>query len=290
MAVLAWACVCAHANAANLLRNGSFEATPCATPCGLTQAIVPADWVALTPGLLAPDTYSNDGSFGLSPQDYGNFTGVTAQDGIRWIAGWSAYSETFGQVLSAPLIPGHQYVLTGYLRQAVRADLAFPGSYRVELWSDTTGTTKVALGSFAPTSGPVAWESRTLSFTAPVDAAGYTVIAFVAIKAARTDAYVGIDNLVLSDSSDGADGGSCSSPDLSDRLVIDGCETGVTNRYVGNGCTLVDSVRSCLGLSTNHGNYVSCIAVLTNSLQRANLLSGLERGQIQRCAAQARVP
>src|SRR5437762_10515662 len=100
---------CASAFAADtLLRNGSFEATPCITPCNQAPWVMPSDWVPL---LWFPSTYSNDGSYGLAPDAYGNFTGATAQDGLRWVAGWSKSPEVFGQVLTTPLIPGHNYVL-----------------------------------------------------------------------------------------------------------------------------------------------------------------------------------
>jgi hypothetical protein len=304
LAVLALACGWGEAFAANLLRNGSFEATPCATPCAHTQGVLPSDWTALPPRSATPDpepdTYSNDGSYGLSPQDYGNFTGVTAQDGLRWVAGWSLYGETFGQELGAPLVPGHRYILSAYLRQAVRSDLANSGAYQVELWSDPTGAAKVVLGSFAPTTGQLAWEQRTLAFVAPPEAASYMVIAFVSMASGRGAAYPGIDNLVLQDAStltgvdsdgDGIpdDIDACPASDYSPRVIIDGCETGVVNRLMPNGCTLTDQVRAC-GAAANHGEFMSCVAALTNSLRKTDAITGLEKGQIQSCAAQSRVP
>ena len=45
----------------NLLRNGSFEDVPNGD---VGQAIMPSDWVA---AYQTPDTYSNDGSYGLAP-------------------------------------------------------------------------------------------------------------------------------------------------------------------------------------------------------------------------------
>src|SRR5205814_5436698 len=97
--------------AANLIRNGSFEQTPCTTPCNQDQSYMPSEWFGLG---YSGDTYSNDGSYGLAPDAYGNFTGATAQDGIRWVAAYSAYPELFGQTLTAPLVPGATYTLGAY--------------------------------------------------------------------------------------------------------------------------------------------------------------------------------
>jgi hypothetical protein len=70
--------------AANLLVNGSFEA-----PAGFaqgTQGVMPPAWNVTN---HTPDLFSSDGSFGLSPTQFNNFTGVTAQQGLGWVAGYS---------------------------------------------------------------------------------------------------------------------------------------------------------------------------------------------------------
>lgn len=134
----------------NLIRNPSFEQVPCVTPCNQNQGFLPSEWLALN---VSPNTYSNDGSYGRPPNalGFGNFTGATAQDGIRWVAGWSAAFEIFGQDLTAPLQAGHEYTLTAHLRLAVRADLAHPGTYQIELWASTSAASdKFIVGSFQP--------------------------------------------------------------------------------------------------------------------------------------------
>ena len=40
----------------------------------------------------------------------------------------------------------------------------------------------------------------------------------------------------------------------------------------------------------NHGQFVSCVAKLTNSLKKQGLITGAEKGEIQSCAAQADLP
>src|SRR5215467_4804487 len=128
---------------------------------------MPSEWLSLN---VTPDTYSNDGSYGLAPSDFGNFTHATAEDGLRWVAGWSLVPEIFGQMLTTSLISGQTYMLSAYLREVVRANLANPGTYQIELWDSTNffSADKLVLGSFQPLiANQNAWELRTLTFTAP---------------------------------------------------------------------------------------------------------------------------
>jgi Thrombospondin type 3 repeat len=190
---------------ANLLRNPSFEQTPCVTPCNRDQGFMPSDWLTLN---VTPDTYSNDGSYGLPPSGFGNFTGATAQDGIQWVAGWSAAVEIFGQILTTPLIPGQEYTLSAYLREAVRGDLAHPGTYQIELWEAANmAADKIVVGSFQPLiANQDAWELRTLAFTAPTGADTHPVLAFRPLGSGAGSAYPGIDNLVLEPVDEDGDG------------------------------------------------------------------------------------
>ncbi len=90
------------------LRNPSFEMIPGPV---VGQGILPSDWIQLAPSPGA-DTYSNDGSYGVLPGAFGNFPGITAHDGIRWVAGGGGdipaapAPEVFGQMLTSPLISG----------------------------------------------------------------------------------------------------------------------------------------------------------------------------------------
>jgi hypothetical protein len=87
---------------------------------------------------------------------------------------------------------------------------------------------------------------------------------------------------------DGVD--ACSDSDLSETVVIDGCEPGVANVAGADGCTIADGVADCIGGATNHGAFVSCVAQLTNELKMDGLISSAESGAIQRCAAQSDLP
>jgi hypothetical protein len=79
---------------ADLIVNGGFENV---TNNDTGQGLMPSNWVIAN---SSPDTYSNDGSYGLPP--FPDFAGITAFDGIRWVAGWSAVPEEFGQSLASP--------------------------------------------------------------------------------------------------------------------------------------------------------------------------------------------
>ncbi len=82
----------------------------------------------------------------------------------------------------------------------------------------------------------------------------------------------------------------CPDSDLSETVVIDGCDSGVTNYLFDNGCTISDLVGTCADDASNHGQFVSCVAHLTNELKRDGIISGREKGKIQSCAARADIP
>ncbi len=83
---------------------------------------------------------------------------------------------------------------------------------------------------------------------------------------------------------------SCPESNLEDTVIIDDCDTGVTNEIVAEGCTMSDLIAQCAEGAKNHGKFVSCVAHLTNDWMKAGLISGKEKGKIQKCAAQADIP
>lgn len=82
----------------------------------------------------------------------------------------------------------------------------------------------------------------------------------------------------------------CPGSDLSETIIIDGCDTGVANMMLGDGCTMAELIAECAEGALNHGAFVSCVAHLTNEWKRDGLISGQEKGRIQQCAAQADIP
>ena len=82
----------------------------------------------------------------------------------------------------------------------------------------------------------------------------------------------------------------CPDSNLEATVIVDGCDSGVDNVLFDNGCTITDLVYGCADGASNHGQFVSCVAALTNELKRDGVISGRDKGRIQSCAAQADLP
>ncbi|MBI3941054.1 MAG: hypothetical protein HY315_09480 [Acidobacteria bacterium] len=82
----------------------------------------------------------------------------------------------------------------------------------------------------------------------------------------------------------------CPNSDLSAAVVIDGCNSGVLNTLFPSGCTISDLIAACAEGAGNHGQFVRCVADLTNDLQKAGTIIGQQKGAIQSCTAQADIP
>lgn len=82
----------------------------------------------------------------------------------------------------------------------------------------------------------------------------------------------------------------CPDSELSEVLVLAECDTGVINHLFASGCTFFDRIFICGEEARNHGEFVSCVAHLTNEWRSLGLITGHEKGEVQRCAAQAPIP
>ncbi len=82
----------------------------------------------------------------------------------------------------------------------------------------------------------------------------------------------------------------CPNSDLSETIVIDGCDSGVGNLLFEDGCTMADLIAVCAEGAVNHGQFVSCVALLTIEWKRAGLITGQEEGRIESCAARSDIP
>lgn len=92
-----------------------------------------------------------------------------------------------------------------------------------------------------------------------------------------------------------ADGVDCSpNSDRRPTVIINGCDTGVPNTFFSSGpnagCSISDLIRRCAANAKNHGDFVSCVAHLTNILKKDDVISGGQKGDIMRCAAGASLP
>ncbi|MEE9293597.1 MAG: hypothetical protein V3W34_01355 [Phycisphaerae bacterium] len=83
---------------------------------------------------------------------------------------------------------------------------------------------------------------------------------------------------------------SCPNSGLAESIMIDDCDTGVANELFDDGCTMADLIMLCAEDAANHGRFVSCVAHLANEWKHEGLITGREKGRIQRCAAHADTP
>ncbi len=64
-------------------------------------------------------------------------------------------------------------------------------------------------------------------------------------------------------------------------------DTGIDDYTFEDGSTITDKIQDCfLENSKNHGQYVRCVAHLTNQLVRDGIITGEEKGVIMSIAAQ----
>ncbi len=72
------------------------------------------------------------------------------------------------------------------------------------------------------------------------------------------------------------------------RFAYGSCSTRVPNTQLSNGAMLTDQARvwyrDCLASATNHGKFESCVAHTTKAAVKAGLISGAQKGAIQKCA------
>jgi hypothetical protein len=82
----------------------------------------------------------------------------------------------------------------------------------------------------------------------------------------------------------------CPHSDLNTTVSIAGCDTGVPNALLQQGCTLADQIAECATTAASHDAFVSCVAHLTNALRKSGVIDQNQKGRIQRCAAQSDLP
>lgn len=98
-----------------------------------------------------------------------------------------------------------------------------------------------------------------------------------------------------SDESDDSDGDgvpdesdACVDSDLSPTVVIGGCDSGVENVLLAEGCTIADSHREIIERSRSRRQYVIASIRFVNSLRRARIVSRREAVALIRCALRLR--
>jgi cysteine-rich repeat protein len=77
---------------------------------------------------------------------------------------------------------------------------------------------------------------------------------------------------------------------LDPTVVIDGCDSEVSNTLLSGGCTISDKADECAANSRNHGAFRRCVSKLGDKLQKDGVLTGPEKERILSCAGQADIP
>ncbi len=83
---------------------------------------------------------------------------------------------------------------------------------------------------------------------------------------------------------------SCPNSDLSPKVVIEDCDSGVENYLLFDGCSILDLIADCADGVCNHGAFMRCVEKFTNDLKCDGIISGEEKGKINSCAATAEIP
>ena len=78
--------------------------------------------------------------------------------------------------------------------------------------------------------------------------------------------------------------------DFRSTVIIGGCDSGVPNTFFLSGCTISDYISNIAARAKNQGDFVSGVANLTNQLKSAGIITGKDKGAIERCAAGTKFP
>ncbi len=83
-------------------------------------------------------------------------------------------------------------------------------------------------------------------------------------------------------------------PQTSNIIIIDKngriIDTGIEDKVLDDGMTISRKIQECAHNARNHGDFVSCMAHLTNWLMENGLITNKEKGIIMNVAARADIP
>ncbi len=265
---------------ANLLTNGSFE-LPSLPSSNQYEYVPPGDSTAITGWL----TILNGVERGdLILNGVPGTTG-TSQDGVLAIDLAPLGFTGGGIQQDFATTPGTMY------------HVSFYGSTLEGAGRDGTGQIDVSIGSTSQSFNVV---NQTLNLT-------WTQFGFDFIATGTTSTlrfennqvatlhFALVDNVEVIRPDDDGDGvpndvDECPNSDLSATVVIDSCDSGVSNTLFPSGCTISDLIAECAEGSSNHGQFVSCVSHVTKHLKEAGIITGQQKGAIQSCAAHANIP
>ena len=151
-------------------------------------------------------------------------------------------------------------------------------------WDDDF-TPTVGCGYFA--------DPRLINYTLP-STGWYTIAVWDAVGAyGGTPEYeLVVSGIVCDADGDGVNDDEDPYPNSDDQATVsmDGCDSGVENKYLGDGTYMMDLINDCRDNATNHGGFVSCLSALTNGWKAEGLITGAQKGSISSCGANANWP
>lgn len=74
------------------------------------------------------------------------------------------------------------------------------------------------------------------------------------------------------------------------NVIVDGCDSGVPDADLLSGSTITDAIVECAEATTNHGQFVSCVAHVTADLKNTGTITGQQKGAIQSCVGYSDSP
>lgn len=82
----------------------------------------------------------------------------------------------------------------------------------------------------------------------------------------------------------------CLGSTLGGTVVIDSCDSGVSNALSANGCSIIDEIDDCAEAATTHEEFTACATQYTTLLKNLGVINNKEKGKIQACAGKAAIP
>jgi len=77
----------------------------------------------------------------------------------------------------------------------------------------------------------------------------------------------------------------CPDSQLGGTLDLHGCDTGIAEIVLEDGCTMTETLGACDADRRNHGDFVHCVTDLAGAWKRDRIIKGREYGRIVSCAA-----
>ena len=82
----------------------------------------------------------------------------------------------------------------------------------------------------------------------------------------------------------------CLGSTLGGNVVIDSCDSGVSNTFFENGCSIVDKIDDCAESALSHDDFTACTTQYSNGLKSLGVINNKQKGRIQACAGKADIP